>query len=201
MQLPAPCRLPGLPPDQQQSHGPILGSRTPLHILTTDIAPRGCRQTRGICGYTAGVQTLGREPRRIAVHHRPDLSDRVGPPAVSACRVGDSAPRGAVAGSAPRLRRRAASSSPLPPWARSGCVGCPVGGSAGCPGLCGVEDRGPPSPGPSPGRRHPGRQSANGAHPRGRHAQWHRVADAPGRPVRLGLTPGGPERTVHRPWA
>ncbi len=69
-------------------------------------------------------------------------------------------------------------------------MGCPVGGSEGRTGLCGGEDRRPPSPGPSPCRRRAGRQLADGTHPRGRHAQGPRSADAPRRPVRLGLTLG-----------
>ncbi len=36
----------------------------------------------------------------------------------------------------------------------------------------------------------PGRQPAEGAHPRGLNSQLHRAADAQGRPVRMGLTPG-----------
>ncbi len=101
-----------------------------------------------------------------------------------------SAHRGAVARPAPRLRRRETYPSLLPPVARSGCVGRPVGGSEGRTGLRGVADRCPPYPGPSPGRRRPGRQLAEGAHPRGLNSQWHLVADAQGRPVRMGLTPG-----------
>ncbi len=140
---------------------------------------------QGCAGTLRGVHTGRAAPRRTAAPRRPAADPRQCRHAGLGIRRPGTPGRDLppASGAGQHTHRRL-------PEARSGRMGRL--------GRRGGEERGPPSPGPAPGRRRAGRPSAEGAHPRGRHAQGHRAADAPGRPIRMELTPGIPPRRHHK---